>query len=347
MTGQEESSIEPLVSICIPAYNSAEFILDTLQSVLNQTYKNIEVIVVDDGSKDNTLALLNSIKDDKLQFVSQSNQGASAARNHAFKLSSGRYIKFIDADDIISTNCIEQQVNALYKKTNCVASAAWGRFFKNDLSDFVLSLEKVWKTKPGIDWVIDSLIEHGSNMTQPGIFLIPRPLIERVGLWNEQLSLIDDFDFMTRVLTASNEVIFCKESILYYRGGMTTSLSMQKSRRDLESAFNAQISGISTILKKKDTTESRLACANSLQLWAYEFYPMHLDLYTIVNEKIKELGGSKVNMDGGKLFLLMRNILGWKKAKKIKVLVNYFRKPADLKNPKFLIPKKQSSIDIR
>jgi glycosyltransferase involved in cell wall biosynthesis len=329
----------PLVSICIPAYNSEEFILQTLSSVLDQTYKNIEVIVVDDGSNDGTVSKINLIKDFRLKFVSQSNKGASVARNTAYKLSSGTYIKFMDADDVLSENCIEQQVNALLNKDNCVASAKWGRFFKNDLSDFQFSPEKVWRIMPGIDWVIDSLVEYGSNMTQPGIFLIPKTFIEKTGLWNEELSLIDDFDFMTRILTECNEVIFCEEAILYYRGGMVQSLSMQKSRKDLESAFKAQMSGVRAILNKQDTAKSRLACANSLQLWAHEFYPKHPDLYDAANEKINGLGGSTVKMDGGKLFILMRKVLGWQTAKKIKGMFNPFRK-TDITNPKFLIPKK-------
>jgi glycosyltransferase involved in cell wall biosynthesis len=338
---KEINNQTPLVSICIPAYNSEKFILQTLNSVLNQTYKNIEIIVVDDGSCDQTLAILTSIKDHKLKFVSQTNRGASAARNYAYKLSSGTYIKFMDADDVLSNNCVEQQVIGLVNKNDCVASAKWGRFFKNDLSDFQFSPEHVWRNMHGIDWVIDSLVEHGSNMTQPGIFLITKTLIEKAGLWNEELSLIDDFDFMTRILTECHEVIFCEEATLHYRGGMVQSLSMQKSRKDLESALKAQMFGVGAILNKQNTPKSRLACANSLQLWAHEFYPKHLDLYEAVNKKIESLGGSTVKMDGGKLFIALREILGWQTAKRIKGIINPFRK-TDITNPKFLIPKKST-----
>lgn len=333
---------KPLVSICIPVYNSEKFVLQALNSILNQTYKNIEIIVVDDGSNDRTVSKINSLNDARLKIISQSNKGASTARNNAFKLSVGTYIKFMDADDVLSNNCIEQQVNALTNKDNSVASAKWGRFFKDDLSDFQFSPEKVWRNMPGIDWIIDSLVEHGSNMTQPGIFLIPRVLIERAGLWNEELSLIDDFDFMTRILTECNEIIFCEQAILYYRGGMNQSLSMQKSRKDLESAIKAQISGVKAILNKQDSTKSRLACANSLQLWAHEFYPKNRDLYETVNKKIIDLGGSTIKMDGGELFKAMRNVFGWQTAKRIKRLASSFRK-TDITNPKFLVPKKSTS----
>lgn len=339
--GEIKLAVFPLVSICIPAYNSSQFIIQTIESLISQTYRNIEIVVVDDGSKDNTVALLSSIKDTRVKVYSQTNKGAAAARNKAYGLSNGSYIKFLDADDLINSICIEQQLQAIIYKPNSVATAKWGRFFTNDLSDFQFSPEHVWKNMPGIDWLIDSLVENGSNMTQPGIFLIPKDLLEKTGLWNESLSLIDDFEFMTRVLAESKEVIFCEEPILYYRGGMEESLSMQRSRKDLESALNAQLIGTKIILDKKNTAKSRLACANSLQLWAHAFYPKQLDLFETVNEEIKRLGGSSVKMDGGKLFIFLRSLLGWKWAKRVKEVIAPYRK-SDIGNPKFLIPKKST-----
>jgi glycosyltransferase involved in cell wall biosynthesis len=336
-----EMEEQPLVSLCIPAYNSAHYILQTLESIFNQSYSNIEVIVVNDGSTDNTLSILKGIAHLNLHVFPNIGKGASAARNTAYKNSTGNYIKFLDADDVINGTCIETQVQHLKNKVDCVASAKWGRFFKNDLSDFLFSPELVWKTMPGIDWVIESIIESGSNMTQPGIFLIPRTIIEKVGLWDESISLIDDFDFMTRVLTASNEVVFCEDAILYYRGGLSNSLSMQRSRKSMESAYQAQIKGIEIILNKKLTEKSKLACANSLQLWAHAFYPLHKDLYNKACRKIRELGGSNVKMDGGKLFHFMRATFGWQTAKRIKLFFDRFRK-TDITNPKFLIPNRNA-----
>ena len=92
----------PKISVVTPAYNASEYILDCAESVLSQTHKNIEWLVVDDGSTDNTLLLLRSLekKDKRVKVLTQENQGPSAARNKAFEEIKGDYFSFIDADDI-------------------------------------------------------------------------------------------------------------------------------------------------------------------------------------------------------------------------------------------------------
>lgn len=98
------SIFNPLVSICIPSFNSEKYIEETLTSLFNQTYQHLEIIVVDDGSTDNTIHKLASIKDSRFTFTVQQNKGASAARNKAYSLSTGEYIKFMDADDDLLPN---------------------------------------------------------------------------------------------------------------------------------------------------------------------------------------------------------------------------------------------------
>lgn len=102
----------PLVSVVIPAYNAEEYIEETLQSVLTQTYKNIEVIVVDDGSTDRTLQIINKYKSD-LMLITQKNKGVSVARNTAVDKAMGEWIAFIDADDIWFPKKIAEQVSQM------------------------------------------------------------------------------------------------------------------------------------------------------------------------------------------------------------------------------------------
>lgn len=102
-----------LVSVIIPTYNRAHFIKAAIQSVLEQTYSNLELIVVDDGSTDNTHDVVKLITDDRLLYIQQSNRGRSNARNHAISLARGKYIAFLDSDDIYLPNKIELQVNYL------------------------------------------------------------------------------------------------------------------------------------------------------------------------------------------------------------------------------------------
>lgn len=102
--------MNPLVSIIIPVYNSASFVVEAVRSALNQTYQNVEVIVVDDGSTDNSLSLVESIHDERLRVFSQINQGACVARNRGIAEARGAYVKFLDSDDILYPDAVAVQL---------------------------------------------------------------------------------------------------------------------------------------------------------------------------------------------------------------------------------------------
>lgn len=109
-----------LISIITPMYNGARFIAQTIDSVLAQTYPNWEMIVVDDGSKDNGPAIVNSYveKDSRIHLIQQPNGGSASARNAGIKASCGRYVCFLDSDDLWLPEMLEQQL-ALLKAKNC------------------------------------------------------------------------------------------------------------------------------------------------------------------------------------------------------------------------------------
>ena len=113
---------QPLVSVIIPAYNAENFIVKTLESVLSQTYQNIEVLVVDDGSTDTTAKIVKSFsqKDNRVSLLQQSNTGVAAARNLAILNSKGEYIAPIDADDIWYPQNLEKQVKCLTSSVSFV-----------------------------------------------------------------------------------------------------------------------------------------------------------------------------------------------------------------------------------
>ncbi len=98
----------PLVSIIIPCYNSVDFISECIDSVLDQNYQNLEIIVVDDGSTDGTLEVISRYE--RIRVISQSNSGACVARNRGLKLSKGKYVKFLDSDDFLEPGVIKAQV---------------------------------------------------------------------------------------------------------------------------------------------------------------------------------------------------------------------------------------------
>src|ERR1700733_15203748 len=101
----------PLVSVLIPCYNAEKFIGETIESIMRQTWPEIEVIVVDDGSQDGSTRVIERFAGGKL--IRQANLGAAAARNRAYNTSTGGYIQFIDADDLIEPDKIERQMARL------------------------------------------------------------------------------------------------------------------------------------------------------------------------------------------------------------------------------------------
>jgi glycosyltransferase involved in cell wall biosynthesis len=105
----------PLVSVIIPAYNAAQYIGEAIESALAQTYKNQEIIVVDDGSNDNTVELISNKYGEKVTIIKQKNAGPSSARNRGIKEARGEYIAFLDADDIWLPNKISEQIELMEK----------------------------------------------------------------------------------------------------------------------------------------------------------------------------------------------------------------------------------------
>ena len=119
----------PRVSIIIPCYNSAAWLAETLASALAQTWTDREIIVIDDGSTDNSAAVARSFTARGVQLVTQANAGAAAARNAGLRLARGDYIQFLDADDLLAPDKLARQVRLLEESGNdCIATCAWGRF---------------------------------------------------------------------------------------------------------------------------------------------------------------------------------------------------------------------------
>lgn len=109
--------MSPLVSIIVPVYNSEEYIFNSINSILNQTYKNIEIIIINDGSTDRTNEILNEIalKDKRIVYVNQKNIGVSETRNKGIQLSKGEYITFMDSDDTVEPEYIEKLMEEVLK----------------------------------------------------------------------------------------------------------------------------------------------------------------------------------------------------------------------------------------
>ncbi len=304
------------VSVCIPCHNAGPYIGAALDSVLAQTWPEVEIIVVNDGSTDHSAEVLAPYAGRGVRIIEQSNRGQCAAANRALREATGDYIKFFDADDLLSPNFISHQLDRINGATDVVTSARWGRFFGNDLSTFKLNPQSVWRDMPSVDWLVEAW-HDARPMMQCALWLIPRRVLETTGGWDERLSLINDFEFFARVLCAVREVRFCPEATLYYRSGLAGSLSGTTSRRAVESAFHSLLDGTSHLLNCRSDSAARRACANMLQDFIYTYYPKHPDLRARMAERVAELGGADLTPSGPPRFQQLRRAVGWRLARRI------------------------------
>ena len=309
----------PLVSIVIPAYNAAAFIGDAIAAALGQTHSSIEVIVVDDGSTDETRLKMRSNRDPRLKYVFQENQGQSAAINVGFSKSDGEYIKLLDADDWINPQHVESQVAALNSRCDAVASCRWGYF----LSDFRNPAVRSELTNSNYDdplqWIVDSLTRD-DGMMGGWMWLIPRQIWEKVGGYDSRLSLNNDFHFSIATLLAANAVCFAENAVYSYRTGVSGALSSSYGRKALESAFLTTDLGTQALLDRENSERIRQIAADRFQSWLFHFYPGFPELARAAEDRISKLGGSSLRMEGGKILRLLQPIVGWKGVRRLQTL---------------------------
>lgn len=307
---------KPLVSIIMPCFNAAKYISTAIKSVIDQTLKPWELILINDGSTDDTEAEILKFTDPRIHYYKQENKGQCAASNLGIEKATGDYIKFFDADDIMNPEHLEAQLIRLDGSKSNIASCAWGAFYDGNPASAVFESESVWKDMETLDWLKASLTQK-YDMLGAWLWLIPKEILQKAGGWNEHLSLSNDFEFSIRLLLNAEKVLFTPEAKMYYRLGLTEALSQNYSKDKLEAAIHSTDLGCQYLVSAEDSREMRLLCANRYQEWMYRVYPKYPEIVRSLEEKIKRLGGSTRKMDGGKVARVLTTFLGWKNTKSL------------------------------
>lgn len=195
----------PLVSVIIPVYNMAEFIGETLDSVLASTYPAIEVVVMDDGSKDNSMAIVQEYAacDARVKPYSQPNAGACAARNHAISLAQGHYILPVDSDDKIAPQFIAEAVKVLEQDPEVKVVYSRAEFFGDRTGE--------WKLQ---DFDINLLARKNFI---PITAVYRKIEWERAGGYCEEIIAREDWEFWISVLKNGGKVVKLPQVLLFYR----------------------------------------------------------------------------------------------------------------------------------
>ena len=308
--------MKPLVSILIPAYNSREWIADTLRSAIAQTWPNKEIIVVDDGSTDQTLAIARQFESDTVHVFTQKNQGAAATRNTAFSLSHGDYIQWLDADDLLAPDKISKQLDALGESANkrTLLSGSWGQFiYRHRRTKFIPSA--LWCDLSPAEWLVRKMSQN--VYMQTASWLVSRELFEAAGQWDTRLLGDDDGEYFCRVLLACDGVRFVPESKIYYRASGPGSLSyVGRSDKKREAQWCSMKLHIGYLRSLEDSERARAACVTYLQNWLIFFYPERMDLVQQMEQMARDLGGQLKAPYLSWKYSWIRAIFGWHAARR-------------------------------
>ncbi|MGB3758605.1 MAG: glycosyltransferase [Rivularia sp. (in: cyanobacteria)] len=197
------------VSIIIPAYNAHSTIIETIKSVQKQTFSDWELIVIDDGSTDNTLEVLDTVEDSRIKVFSYKNGGVSVARNRGISHAMSDFIAFLDADDLWTRDKLELQLTALKKYPEAGVAYSW-TMNMNSTGDTFYSADNVYfQGNVYGELLIKNFIANGSNL------LIRQEAIESIGEFDSTVVPCEDWDYYLRLASNWDFVVVPKPQILY------------------------------------------------------------------------------------------------------------------------------------
>ena len=311
----------PLVSVIIPAYNAGKYIRETIESVIRQSYTALEIIVINDGSSDNTEDIVNSFSSEhRIKYIAQKNRGCSGAKNTGLHASTGEFIQYLDADDLLSHNKIEEQVAILKGKPDAMAVCKTTYFYEkaDDPENRELDTEFLHTTTNTLDFLLNLYGLNGKNgMIQPNAFLISKQIAEKTGPWNESISPAPDEDgeYFCRAMLAANEIYFTVSGMNFYRKkmGSGSSLSGQVSHVHAQGALKSLQLITKHLLQKENAQRVKVVMARHFANFMYQ-YSQFSDLRLQAFGEIQQLGIEKIPSVGGNNFKKMRAILGFKNA---------------------------------
>ena len=224
------------ISVIVPVFNGELTIQETINSILNQTFENIEVIISNDGSTDSTLEIVSNISDSRIKILSYPNAGVSASRNRGISQAKGEYISFMDADDLWTPDKLELQWQALQDNPQAAVAYSWTDYI-DESSKFLKSGRRIKVNGDAFSkLLVTNFLENGSNP------LISKKALEKVGGFDELLPVAEDKDMWLR-LAANYEFVCVEKPQILYRSSMNSLSSNLKnmeatSLKVIERAFS-------------------------------------------------------------------------------------------------------------
>jgi glycosyltransferase involved in cell wall biosynthesis len=194
--------MEPTVSIIIPNYNYSHFIGEALNSILKQSFNDYEVLVIDDGSTDNCAEVVNGYSktfNGRLRYIYQKNQGVAAARNNGILSSKGEFITFLDADDILLENALEEIFSFIKSNAGYAIYYSNVQIMDKNMKELIKNrFSKESEEKPFSGKCFEKLFRYGNFIASAGV-TIPKGVYNQIGLFDKRFRCGEDIDMWLRI----------------------------------------------------------------------------------------------------------------------------------------------------
>jgi glycosyltransferase involved in cell wall biosynthesis len=286
-----------------------------------QTWPRKEIIIVNDGSTDETLRVAQQFASKDILVVDRDNQGAASTRNHAFSLSQGDYIQWLDADDLLSPDKVQRQMEASDKirSNRTLFSSGWGYFaYRTKKAEF--SPSSLWCDLSPVEWLVRKM---GENLhMQTATWLTSRELSEKAGAWDTRLLSDDDGEYFCRVILASEGVRFVPEAKVFYRETPSNRLSHvgMSDRKKVALLVSMQLH-VKYLRSLEESDRVRAACMTYMQTWLLNFYPERPDLVAEL-EKLAATMGRRLEVPRLRWkYAWIKPLFGWALAKRAQLVL--------------------------
>jgi glycosyltransferase involved in cell wall biosynthesis len=315
-----EDFIKGLVSVIIPVYNRDVFVKEAIESTHTQSYRPIECIVVDDGSTDNTIKIVENLIDKntddgfEIKLIKQDNSGAPCARNNGIKNASGEFIQFLDSDDLLYTNKIKDHVSVFQKQEKI--DGVYGNWHHGTIESHILVKGEKWE---------DTVSQfYGGRVIHTLSFLFRRSFINTIGLWDESLNRNQEIDYFLRGALAGGNFEYLPKLTGLWRehdGDRIVSSSGAISALAFHDKWIAEFQRLDLFTKKRQKTAAQYLFWHAMELdkqhnsvaiiylnKAFNLYPHIPEFSTYKMKILRRIVGDQLSLRCWYYFAKSKNI---------------------------------------
>jgi glycosyltransferase involved in cell wall biosynthesis len=296
--------MRPEFSVIIPSYNHEKYIGGAIESVINQTFKDWELIIIDDGSPDNSVEIIRQYKDPRIRLIMQENHDAPYTINRGMKESRGKYISILNSDDIFELTKLQDSYEVLLQGYDFV----FGKLSVIDEFN-----RKISNIDERVEWIdrrlnnskekddVNKLLLNINYLVTTSNFVFDRKLIDEVGFFHEKLHISHDFNYLVKIFFGNYNIKFIPKFQAKYRMHTDNTLSKGKRESFLEACYS-----ISLILRNKKVDPKII----SIDFYSIPIVPNILFYYSLLSqEEMENVVSDKEDKHRANLLFIIGNLL--------------------------------------